>query len=275
MSRIQKNNPSVARAGSKPKTRGSSKSRKPRAANTIKTAAVRPPAVRNDGFESAQRLFAATAIPAAETVAPAVLRALFGAASAMHEGQDAQAIATDAARVVLASPEMLAAFKQALPALENVAGRIGGKAVGEIARQALPLVANGQTVKALLKVAGEVGGPAGKRLMGAALRGLSNGGLAYSAAEIASTAAKLGAKSGSFAKIFTKAMPIVGNAMNLLSVGSALKALIDVLKDPDSSIGAKLAHALHLATTVAGCFIPQVGLAGDALMMGAKTTGIV
>lgn len=231
---------------------------------------------RSDRFEPLRNAIAISAGPTAEAAAPALLRAMFTAANRLEGGASAEKTAVEAAKLVLASPEMLAAFKHALPALE-AAATVANPAVGNVAKAVLPLVANGDTVKALLKLGFEAAGPQGRRLVGAALRGLNNGGMAMAAAEIAATAAKIGMKSGAaggalatVAKGLGKAAPIVGNALNILTVGSSLVNLVKSLFDKDASAGLKLAHVLHLAATVAGCFIPPVGIAGDVALAAVK-----
>ncbi|MHB8873902.1 MAG: hypothetical protein ACYC8T_09485 [Myxococcaceae bacterium] len=251
-----------------------------RAAPAAKTSEVKN-TVKADRFSPLRAALAATAGPTAEAAAPALLRALFGAAEGLKAGEGQQQIAVDAARMMLASPEMLAAFKHALPALEAAAKAVAGTGGLNVAKAVLPLVANGQTVKAILKLATEVAGPVGRRLAGAAMRGLTKGGLTPSAAEIAATAAKIGMKSGAtkgaaglLAKGLGKAAPIVGNAVNILSVGGSLIGLIKSLRDPEATAGGKLAHVLHLACTITGCFIPPVGIVGDLALAGADMAGV-
>ncbi len=230
-----------------------------------------------DGFENVPNVKAPSAEPPPDTAGPSVLRALFATASRIQDGEVAGKTAVEAAKVLMASPEMFAAFKHALPALESAATAIN-PAVGKVAKAALPLVANGETTKALLKIAGEAAGPSGRRLVGAALRGLHQGGLANASAEVAATAAKLGMKAGAaggvlggVAKGLGKAAPLVGNAANLLCVGTSIAGLLKSFKDPGASLGMKLAHALHLAASVAGCFIPPVGVVGDLAMVAVKS----
>lgn len=245
---------------------------------------VRAEGKKNDGFEKLKTALVASAGPAAEAAAPAVLRAAFTAASQLGSDQPPQEIASEAARTILSSPEMMAAFKHALPALEATVGAIGGSAAAAAAGRVLPLLANKETTKAILKLAFEVGGIDGRRLAGAALRGLAKGGIAHSAAEVTATAVKVGAKAGAkagatgalgaVAKGLGKAAPIIGNAANILSVGTSLVGLIKALKDGETSLGKKLAHALHLACSVAGCFIPPVGTFGDLAMAGVSAAGV-
>ena len=251
-----------------------------RAAPSVKATEVKN-AVKLDKFSPLRAALAATAGPTAEAAAPALLRALFGAAQGLEAGEGQEKVAVDAARTVLSSPEMLAAFKHALPALEAAAKSVGGPAALKVAKAVLPLVANGQTTKAILKLAFDVGGATGRRLAGAAMRGLTKGGLSHSAAEIAATAAKIGMKSGAtkgaaglLAKGLGKAAPVVGNAVNIISVGTSLVDLIKSLNDPEHSQGGKLAHVLHLACTIAGCFIPPVGIVGDLALAGADMAGV-
>ncbi|MFL5320717.1 MAG: hypothetical protein ACJ790_13735, partial [Myxococcaceae bacterium] len=144
--------------------------------------------------------------------------------------------------------------------------------LGKIAKAALPFAVDGKMTKALLEVGMQVGGRDGKRLVAAAMRGMKAGGLSHSAAEVAATAAKIGAKTGgkgflaTLGKGLGKALPVIGNATNILSVAGSLKSLIHALRDPNASLADKLAECLHLATTVTGCFIPAVGIAGDVAM---------
>ncbi|MBI3184834.1 MAG: hypothetical protein HYZ28_22070 [Myxococcales bacterium] len=255
-----------------------------RPTSTAPAAAVRElrttPKPKSDDFAPLRKAIIASAGPAAEAAAPALLRALYSASSKMGSGEAPEAVAVEAAKLVLSSPEMLASFKHALPALEAAAKTVGGPAAAKAAAAVLPLVANGQTTKAILKLATEVGGAQGRRLAGAALRGLAKGGMASSAAEVAATAAKISAKTtakgaaGAVGKALGKAAPIVGNAVNILSVGTSLVSLIKSLGDRQSTAGGKLAHVLHLAASVVGCFIPPVGVAGDLAMAGASVAGV-
>ncbi|MFZ5468813.1 MAG: hypothetical protein ACOZIN_05185 [Myxococcota bacterium] len=275
MSRVDTKAPAAPKA-SKAKVK-SSKARAPKAAKAAKTAGVAVSPKLSDRFDPLKAAVAEVAQPTAEAAAPAVMRALYGAASMLEGGAAAEAVASEAAKVVFKSPEMMAAFKHALPALEAATTAVGGQAAGAIAKKALPLLANGETVKAVIKVAGDVGGPSGRRLVGAAIRGLSKGGLTHCTAEVAATAAKVGAKATAATtagKALGKALPLVGNALNLLSVGTALVGLIKSFKDPNTTGGGRLAHALHLACSVVGCFIPPVGVAGDVALMGAKAAGV-
>lgn len=224
---------------------------------------------RADGFvQSSGGSNKVALVAVAKVLEPALMRTLFGAAGKMGQG-DAHAIALQAMKTFAASPEMMAAFKHAQPMLLAAAETAH---LGKIARAALPFAVDGKMTKALLEVGMQVGGRSGKRLVAAAIRGMKSGGLSHSAAEIAATTAKIGAKAGGKGFLATvgkglgKALPIIGNAANILAVASSLKGLIDVLRDPNASPGDKLARVLHLATTVTGCFIPAVGVVGDVAM---------
>ncbi|MBL8950231.1 MAG: hypothetical protein JNK82_05620 [Myxococcaceae bacterium] len=209
-----------------------------------------------------------------DAVAPALNRAFFTLASKIETGDAAANIAAEAAREFAKSPEAMAAFKHALPYLEAGAVKLGSKvgveAIGKVATNALPLLADGKMVKALLKAGQEVGGPSGRRLVGAAIRGLNTGkGMAGASAEVAATAAKIGAKSGALggtaAKGLSKALPVVGNALNVLAVGSSLKALYDAVVHGPATTGQICSRVLHTAATVTGCFIPPVGAVAVAI----------
>lgn len=213
------------------------------------------------------------------TVGPAVTRALTAIATQLELGGDAQSVVMEAAREFAGSPEAMAAFKQALPFLEKNAVDLGNKSgaplVGQVAAGALPLLASGENVKAVLKVAGDVAGPEGRRLVGAALRGLNSGkGVAGATAEVAATAAKMGAKwgaLGSFGKGLAQALPVLGNAMNLMSLGSSLKGIYDAVRGGGSA-GQILARCLHLGATVTGCFIPPAAHAATAIDVASAFT---
>jgi hypothetical protein len=218
----------------------------------------------------------ALAGPAAGVVSPAVMRSLELAATELLGGKPPAAVLLDAAKSFAHSPEAMEAFRKALPLLAALA-RKAGPSAGKLAGELLPMLAKGETVKAVLDAAAAVAGPAGRRLAGAALRGLAKGGLDTGAAELAATAAKMLAKSGAtsgipllVAKGATKALPVIGNAANVLSVGTAVYGLVKSLRDPGASTPLKLAHVLQVVCSVAGCFVPPAGVVGDLVVTGAE-----
>lgn len=208
-----------------------------------------------------------------DAVAPAMTRAFFTLAKQFETEDAAGPLAQAAMREFAKSPEALAAFKQALPYLESsavaVGSKLGAPQIGKAATSALPLLANGQTVKALLKASYEVGGPNGRRLVGAALRGLNSGkGMAGASAELAATAAKIAAKApalGAAAGGVAKALPVLGNALNIVAVGTSLKALYDGIRDPGLTKGHVFSRVMHLAATITGCFIPPAAAVAVAI----------
>jgi len=231
-------------------------------------------AKKSDGVDATA---AHSTVPAAkfnDTVAPALQRALYTLASKVETGDAASAVATEAMREFVKSPEAMAAFKNVMPYLESGAIALGNKVgvaqIGKVASSALPLVADGKMVKALLKAATEVGGPNGRRMMGALLRGLNSGkGVAGAAAELSATAAKIGAKSGALGatatKGLSKALPVVGNALNVLAVGASLKALYDAVVHGPATKGQICSRVLHTAATVTGCFVPPAAAVAAAI----------
>lgn len=194
-----------------------------------------------------------------DAMTPAVMRAavITGAKMKIHH---AAAVAARATAFIMKHPEMVAAFRQALPVIAQASTNNPSvlRVAGAISNQGM--------ARALLTTAREVGGPAGTRMMGAVLRGLGKGGVPHAAAELGATAAKVGvaAQAGTtMGKGLSKAMPLIGNAANLISVGVALHKMINALEDPNASRETILAHTLHVATSVAGCFVPPVGVVGD------------
>ncbi len=210
--------------------------------------------------------------PPGPVLPPAVARLLFNVAQRIEPTSDAaRKLAADVAAELTKSPEVLGALSRALPFLESGVG-----STGRVVASSLPLAANGPTVKALLELGKHLGGPSGKRLVGAALRGLGSGkGMAGVAAELTATLAKMGARSGALGSVgqgLLKALPLIGNAVNLLAVASSLKALYDCYNDPQSTKAQKLLRVLHLAATITGCFIPEVGLAATLIDLGQIAT---
>lgn len=228
------------------------------------------------GFERARKAVTEATEPTGEAAAPALLRAVFGAAKRLEAGDAPEQVAREAARTAMSSPEMMAAFRHALPTLEAAVETVGGAPAKNVAASVLEPLADGKKVQAVLKAAYALGGVPGRRLVGAALRGLHKGGLAASTAEVAATAAKIGSTSvslGTVGKALGRAAPLVGNPRNLLMVGSALAGLIGSFRDSEATTGKKLGHALHLACSVVGCFIPAVGVAGGVALGAAAATG--
>ena len=244
-------------------------------ATTTKAAEVKAtqPKQKKDDFGKLSGETVTSTTPKADTVTPALNRAFFTLAKTLETEDLAGPLAMQAAREFAKSPEAMAAFKQAIPYLESgavsLAGKVGAPVIANVAKSALPLVANGQTVKALLKAAYEVGGPNGRRLVGAALRGLNAGkGMSGAAAEIAATAAKIGAKApalGAVAGGLGKALPVIGNALNVVAVAASVKDLCQTAFDPTKTKGQKLAQVLHLAATITGCFIPPAAAVAVAI----------
>ncbi|MBL8957954.1 MAG: hypothetical protein JNK82_44675 [Myxococcaceae bacterium] len=240
-------------------------------------AASAPPArrgrtARPDGFAPVAAR-SPVAPPAGPALPPEVARLLHEVARRLEPTPSAaQRLAAATAVELTKSPEVLGALGRALPFVESSAAGAGGRVVAS----SLPQAANAQTVKALLELGKQVGGPSGRRLMAAALRGLNSGkGLAGVAAELTATLAKLGARSGALGAVsqgLLKALPVIGNAVNLLAVASSLKALYDCCQAPNATNAQKLVRVLHLAATVVGCFIPEVGLAATLIDLGEVAT---
>lgn len=270
--------------GEKPKTVRKPATHAPGPAKSKATAKAGPTAattaaapVTQKKADGVDQTAAHSTVPAAkfnDAVAPALQRALYTLASKAETGDAASAIAAEAAREFAKSPEAMAAFKHVMPYLESGAIALGNKVgvaqIGKVASSALPLVADGKMVKALLKAAFEVGGPSGRRMMGAILRGLNSGkGVAGAAAELSATAAKIGAKSGALGvtatKGLSKALPVVGNALNVLAVGASLKALYDAVVHGPATKGQICSRVLHTAATVTGCFVPPAAAVAAAI----------
>lgn len=211
------------------------------------------------------------------TVGPAVTRAMMSLANQLELGGNAKGVALEAAKEFAGSPEAMAAFKKVIPFLEKNAVELGKKVgapvLGKVGTGTLPLLADGELIKATLKVASDVGGPGGRRLVGAAMRGLNSGnGVMGAVSEMMATSAKMGVSSGAVgegAKQFlAQAMPVLGNGLNLLALGSSVKQLASTFKE-GGTWGQRLARGLHLAATITGCFVPPVGLAAAAIDLGS------
>lgn len=199
---------------------------------------------------------------------PAVARTLFTTASQMAgPGEDATELSVDALKTFNASPQMSAVLRNAMPLLQlaqsgqtrNLAELLG------------PLASDPAVRKAILDAAGQTAGQSGKRLVAAAMRGFNTGGLAGSTAEISKVAAKLaGTTGGTVSKTLGKAMPVIGNAVNLALVGSSAATLLALFRSEDATKGDKVAHVAHLACTVAGCFVPLIGVGGEVALQAYK-----
>lgn len=198
-----------------------------------------------------------------------------GLASGALAGGDARTIAFEAAKLVLADPDTRKYFAAVLPQLVTVADRFAGPQAARLLNLAgRELVKSGAT-RAILAAAAEIGGAQAKRLVGAAMRGYAKGGTVnHVVAEVAATAAKAGsrvaAKHGAkgLSKILAKAVPFLGNAVNIATTVAGLVKAIKVSLDPTASKAEKVAAWLHLATSVGGIFIPWIGMAGDLGMAG-------
>ncbi|MFL5318569.1 MAG: hypothetical protein ACJ790_02860, partial [Myxococcaceae bacterium] len=72
---------------------------------------------RADGFDGANKSAQVDAPKSGNTFEHALMRVLFGAADKFVHGGDAHALALEAMKKFAASPEMMAAFRHAEPAL--------------------------------------------------------------------------------------------------------------------------------------------------------------
>jgi hypothetical protein len=258
--------PSTSTANSVPVRRAVVPAGTPPAVVAEKSAA---PAVK-DHFEPVATTPAVTTQP--DLTAP-LTRALFLLSSEFEKNPELRGpLVALATKEFAKSPEAMALFRQVMPYLESSAVKlgtqIGAPVVANVAKSALPLVADGQMVQALLKGASEIGGVNGRRLVGAALRGLSKGtGVGGAAAELAATGARIAANVpalGGLAGGVAKALPVIGNAANVLAVGRSLKALHDAHnnKAPEGHLAGRW---LHLAATVTACFIPPASALAIAI----------
>lgn len=196
---------------------------------------------------------------AKDAMTPAVMRAalIAGARMKLHQ---AAVVGAKATAFIMRNPEMVTAFRQALPAIAAASTN------NPTALRVAGAMANPSMTRALLTTAREIGGTGGTRMMAAVLRGMGRGGVPHAAAELGATAAKVGAAAhagSALGRGLTKAMPVIGNAANLFSVGLALHKMLRAMEDPNMSKEDFLAHSLHVAASVAGCFVPPIGVAGD------------
>jgi hypothetical protein len=200
-----------------------------------------------------------SATTAFEAAAPALMRAVFAAAQRLEQGEGAHEVAKEAGTIIGNSPEMMAAFKQAVPGMEALAGAANPKA-GQVAGKVLGPLADGNKVRAALNLAGEMGGVEGKRLTAAFMRGSARGGIDHAAAEVAATASRIAAKAavGSSSKVAQaagKVAPALGKAGTWLGLGTAFKELLDTFRDESASKGKKVAQSVYFAATIAGLLL--------------------
>ena len=224
----------------------------------------------------------ASTTPKADTVMPALQRAMFTLAKTLDSDEEGAAkIARQMVAEFSKSPEAMAAFKQMIPHFADGADKLGAKlgtqVLGGVARSALPLIAEGKVVRAILSVGYEIGGVNGRRLVGAVLRGLNSGkGAAGVAADVTATAARIGAKAPALGKVaggLGKALPFIGNAANVLGLIFSVKALYETATNPEKTKGAVGAQVVHLACTVGGCFVPPLALGATAIDVGSAVKG--
>jgi hypothetical protein len=233
-------------------------------------------AARNDRFDglkaaaqqSATGIFKELRAPFLETVRSAA-KSLWG-----ENDKSVKDIAKESLRSFAQSANTKAVFEQAIPTVVEAAALKGTK-LAAAAGASLPLAANGQIDEALMSVAEEVAGPYGAHVMDAALFGIrEKQGPSFAIAQVVAAGARVAeqvlksgsptlpaaAKLAANSKIFMKALPIVGNALSLLSIADAVKDVVNAARTK-APVQDQLAMAGFLVGTIVGA-IPSLSFVG-------------